>query len=170
MSPPNPVDVVLGHADECDGIEEYDNKLPNWWVWLFVICVIIGIVYGIDYHFVSNTSQAKQYDAEVLAAGEQWPTPTVDEALADAASPEAIEAGKAIFATSCVGCHGADGTGGIGPNLTDAEWIHGGTMAEINKTVTEGVPAKGMVAWGSILGPAKIAQVSAYVHSMGGGQ
>jgi cytochrome c oxidase cbb3-type subunit 3 len=162
-------DVVLGHSEECDGIEEYDNRLPNWWVGLFVICVIYGVFYGINYHFVAQTSQAQAYDAEVAAAEEQWPTPSAEDAMASATSPEAIEAGKAIFATNCIGCHGADGTGGIGPNLTDAEWIHGGTMEAINKTVTDGVPEKGMVAWGSILGPAKIAQVSAFVHSMGGG-
>lgn len=162
-------DVVLGHADECDGIEEYDNRLPNWWVGLFVICCIYGVVYAVDYHFVSQTSQAQAYEAELAAAEEAWPTPSTDEALASASSPEAIEAGKAIYATNCIGCHGADATGGIGPDLTDAEWLHGGTLAEINTTVTEGVPEKGMVAWGSILGPAKVAQVSAYVHSLGGG-
>jgi len=162
-------DVVLGHGDECDGIEEYDNRLPNWWVGLFVFTVIYGVIYGVNYHFVSGDSQAKMYDAEMAAAEEMWPTPTAGEALAEASTPEAIAAGKAIYATNCIGCHAADGTGGIGPNLTDAEWLHGGTLADINKTVTDGVPAKGMVAWGGILGPAKVAQVSAFVHSLGGG-
>ncbi len=163
-------DVVLGHADECDGIEEYDNRLPNWWLALFVLSSVLGGVYGIHYHFVADTSQAKQYDAQMAAAAEQWPAPSADEAMASATAPAALEKGKATYNTLCVACHAADGTGGIGPNLTDSEWVHGGSLAAINTTVTEGVPAKGMPPWGAQLGAAKVAEVAAYVHSLGGGQ
>jgi len=162
-------DTVLGHADECDGIEEYDNRLPNWWVGLFGFCVVWGVIYGAVYHFVDQTSQAAQYDAEVADAEQRWPTPSADAALADATSPAAIEEGAQIYAANCVGCHGPELGGGIGPNLTDSTWIHGGTLADINKTVSEGVPEKGMLAWGPILGPAKVAKVSAFIHSKGGG-
>jgi len=163
-------DVVLGHADECDGIEEYDNRLPNWWVALFVITVIYGVFYGINYHFVADTSQAKAYDAQMAAAAEQWPAPSQEEIAQKADDPAALAAGKATYDALCVACHAADGTGGIGPNLTDAEWVHGGTLADINKTVTDGVPAKGMPPWGPQLGAAKVGEVAAYVHSLGGGQ
>ncbi len=162
-------DVVLGHSDESDGIEEYDNRLPNWWVGLFVVCVIYGVIYAVHFHFVAKTSQAAWYDEEMADAAVRWPAPTKEEAMASAASPDAVAAGKELYATNCIGCHGADATGGIGPNLTDAEWIHGGTLEQINNTVTNGVPEKGMLAWGPILGAAKVAQVSAYVHSLGGG-
>ena len=160
-------DQILGHGDEYDGIEEYDNNLPTWWLGLFYFGVIFGITYTIHYHLIEDRSQTGDYQAELVAAEAQWPTPT-DEELADV-SPEDIAAGQEIFATTCVGCHGADLTGGIGPSLVDEEWIHGSSLADINATVTNGVPDKGMLAWGSILGPKKIAQVSAFIHKQANG-
>lgn len=161
-------DKVLGHADECDGIEEYDNPLPAWWLGLFAITVVFGVMYAVDYHFISFRSEAGAYDAEMAAARERWPD--AGKAMAVAVSPEAVEEGKAVYMSNCVACHGADLKGGVGPDLTDATWIHGGTVADIQKTITEGVPDKGMLTWGPILGPDKIAKVTAYVHAAGGGQ
>jgi cytochrome c oxidase cbb3-type subunit 3 len=69
-----------------------------------------------------------------------------------------------------VACHAADGTGNIGPNLTDATWIHGGTPDEINNTVFFGVEGRGMIGWGPVLGAQEVASLAAYVHSLGGGQ
>ena len=161
-------DRELGHADEADGIEEYDNALPTWWLGLFVVCVIWGVIYAIDYHFTSKRSQAGEYEAEIAAAAETWKKK--EPAVASGVDPAALEAGKAVYTTNCAGCHGAEAQGGVGPNLTDATWIHGGTLADIRKTITEGVPAKGMITWGPILGEEKIAQVSTYVHALGGGQ
>jgi cytochrome c oxidase cbb3-type subunit 3 len=86
------------------------------------------------------------------------------------AGPADPEAGKAIFTQNCVACHGADLKGGVGPDLTDAVWIHGGTLANITNVITVGVPEKGMLTWGPILGAEKISQVAAYVHAAGGGQ
>jgi cytochrome c oxidase cbb3-type subunit 3 len=163
------VDQVLGHADECDGIEEYDNRLPRWWLGLFYICMGWGVVYAVQYHFLSDRSQAADYDAEVALAEEMWPTPSVEEAAAAATGADAIAAGKAIYATNCVGCHGPELKGGIGPDLTDDVWIHGGSLESITQTVTNGIPEKGMLAWGPILGPQKVAEVSAFVHGSGGG-
>jgi cytochrome c oxidase cbb3-type subunit 3 len=85
-------------------------------------------------------------------------------------TPDLVEAGKTVFQSNCVACHGADLHGGIGPNLTDATWIHGGRLDEIVHTVTNGVPEKGMPTWGPVLGPQKVAQVAAFVHEQGGGQ
>ncbi len=76
MSAPPTRDQVLGHADECDGIEEYDNRLPRWWLGLFYGSVVVGVGYGVNYHFIEGTSQAALYEAEVAAAEERWPTPT----------------------------------------------------------------------------------------------
>lgn len=158
-------DQLMGHGAENDGIEEYDNPLPDWWLGLFFFCIVWAIGYTIDYHLVSDRSQEGTYLAEMEAAKQQWPPPAAPGA-ADL-SPEALAKGEEIYKTNCTACHGGALEGGIGPNLADAEWIHGGTLAEITKTVTDGVPDKGMLTWGPILGPEKVAQVSAFVYSKG---
>ncbi|MEQ1504892.1 MAG: c-type cytochrome [Myxococcota bacterium] len=153
-------DRLLGHGSDNDGIDEYDNALPDWWLGLFVLCVIWGIGYAIDYHFVHHRSQVASYDAEMVAAKERWPDSGAHAIAMDAAS---IDAGAQVFAANCVACHSANLTGGIGPSLVDATWIHGGEPAQIQTTITSGVPAKGMITWGPILGPEKIAQVTAFI-------
>jgi cytochrome c oxidase cbb3-type subunit 3 len=162
-------DKVLGHADEADGIEEYDNKLPAWWLGIFYFTIAYGIVYASVYHVASPTSQAAQYEDELAEAEELWPAPDAAEVAAAAQGPEAVAAGAEIFAANCVACHKEDLTGGIGPNLIDGEWIHGGEFDQIVNTITVGVPEKGMLSWGPILGPEKIAQVTAFIQSKGDG-
>lgn len=161
-------DVLLGHSEESDGIEEYDNALPAWWLGLFYFTIAWAVVYGVHYHFVGNRSQAGEYDAEVAAAEARWPKAEVQ--VVAEVTPEAIAAGAEVYSKNCIPCHGAQLEGGVGPKLTDGEWIHGGTLADITRVVNEGVPEKGMLTWGPILGPEKVAQVSAFVHSKGGGQ
>lgn len=162
-----PQDQVLGHADEADGIEEYDNPMPTWWLGMLYLTIVWAIAYAVDYHFLRPTSQVAQWQAEMDAAAVQWPAGVVVEV---AATPAAIEAGKAVYQANCVACHAADLHGGVGPDLTDATWIHGGTLAEINHTISVGVPEKGMLTWGPILGPEKVGQVAAFIHAAGGGQ
>lgn len=162
-------DQVLGHADEADGIEEYDNALPTWWLAMFFITIVWAGGYGVWYHFVGNVSQAGNYELEMAAAAEQWPAPEGGIAAIEV-TPEVLAEGKEIYTTNCIGCHAADLSGGIGPDLTDAEWIHGGTLEDIGRVITDGVPEKGMLTWGPILGPDKVAKVAAYVHVQGGGQ
>ncbi|MFZ5480425.1 MAG: c-type cytochrome [Myxococcota bacterium] len=164
----HPKDRILGHADEADGIDEYDNDLPAWWVGLFVVSIAFAVVYTVDYHFVSGRSEAAEYEAEVAAAELRWPKPTVTAVVE--VTPELIAKGREVYTANCAGCHGAELKGAVGPNLTDAEWIHGGTLPDITKTITDGVPEKGMLTWGPILGPEKISQVAAYVYSSGGGR
>jgi cytochrome c oxidase cbb3-type subunit 3 len=156
-------DQVLGHAAESDGIEEYDNPLPDWWVGLFWLTIIWALAYSVHYHFLAHRSPAKALAAEVAEAQQRWPN--AGKAATVALDHESIEEGEKIYKTNCAGCHGPTMTGGIGPNLLDSTWIHGGTPAEIVKTITEGVPAKGMLTWGPILGPEKIGRVAAYVIS-----
>ena len=160
-------DVVLGHSDEADGLEEYDNKMPNWWLGIFYVSILWGGWYAVNYHFVAQTSQTAQFDAEMAAAKAQWPEP---EAVAAGSGPGDVEAGKAVYAQNCIGCHGPALKGGIGPDLTDGTWIHGGTLPQIQAVITKGVPEKGMLTWGPILGPQKVAAVAAYIHAAGGGQ
>lgn len=157
-------DRVLGHAAEADGIEEYDNRMPNWWLGLFYATIVWAVAYGVHYHFIAHRSQVKQLAAEMAAADRRWPQQAA--AAADTTltmTHEAVEAGEAIFKANCVSCHGDDMRGKIGPNLLDTVWIHGGRPQDILHTITAGVPDKGMITWGPILGPEKVAQVAAYV-------
>lgn len=156
-------DRVLGHADESDGIEEYDNPMPDWWVGLFFVTIVWGVAYLVHWHFIAQTSQAQLYAEEVAAAKLQWPD--LGKAAAVDNSPETLALGAETYASTCSSCHGGELLGGIGPNLTDATWIHGGDVEAIVKTITEGVGAKGMPAWGPILGPKKIAALASFILS-----
>ena len=157
---------IMGHAAESDGIEEYDNALPNWWLGLFYGTIVWAVAYVAYYHFIAHRSQPATFAAEMAEANKRWPQ------LAAAAvatkleiTPASVEAGEALFKANCVACHGADMKGGIGPNLLDTIWIHGGNPEQILHTITVGVPEKGMLTWGPILGPEKVAEVASYVVS-----
>jgi len=161
-------DKLLGHSEDNDGIEEYDNPLPDWWLGMFFFSIVFAIGYTAEYHFISERSQAKAYDEIMADAKERWPESDAPKKLSfDDAT---VAAGKEVFTTTCASCHGQNLEGGIGPNLKDAEWIHGGDEASVVKTISEGVAAKGMPAWGPILGPDKVAKVAAFIlHSSDGG-
>ena len=156
-------DQTLGHADESDGIEEYDNPLPDWWVGLFWLTIVWAIGYSVHYHVVAHRSPQQALAAELADAARRWPE--ADKTTPVVLSHESVEEGEKIYQANCVACHGPALEGGIGPSLVDSTWIHGGTPDAIVKTITEGVPAKGMLTWGPILGPEKIGRVAAYVIS-----
>lgn len=155
-------DRLLGHADEADGIEEYDNPLPDWWLGLFWFTIIWAIGYTVHYHFIADRSQEARFEAEMAAAAEMWPEEeggSAEFAMTDAA----IQAGEEIYVTNCYMCHGMEMEGGIGPSFQDDEWIHGGSPEDVIRIINEGVPEKGMLSWGPILGAEKVNQVAAYV-------
>ncbi|HEX6062856.1 MAG TPA: c-type cytochrome [Longimicrobiales bacterium] len=156
-----PRDQVLGHAEEADGIEEYDNALPDWWLGLLWFTVIWAIGYTLHYHFIADRSQEKHLAAELAAAETRWPQS--QSAAAFIVTEELAQAGEAIYQANCVACHGAELQGGIGPNLVDDVWIHGSSPDSVLKTIRDGVAAKGMPTWGPILGPDKTRQVAAFV-------
>ena len=155
---------VLGHADESDGIEEYDNPLPDWWVGLFWFTIVWAFGYGIHYHFIADRSQVGHLASEMAAAEARWPE-QAQAALAFSYSDQAAAAGEAVYAQNCFPCHGVNLEGGIGPSFVDDEWIHGGTVENIQRIIREGVAVKGMVAWQGILSPEQINDVTAYVVS-----
>src|SRR5262245_18257616 len=82
------------------------------------------------------------------------------------------DAGRETFNSMCASCHLHSGKGkhenqaAVGPDLTDRKWIHGGLPVEVHHTINEGVMAKGMPAWGPVLGPKKVAEVTAYLLSL----
>jgi cytochrome c oxidase cbb3-type subunit 3 len=83
-------------------------------------------------------------------------------------SAGAISAGKTIFETNCAACHAADGGGGVGPNLTDAYWIHGGSIKDVFTVVKFGVLDKGMIPWQDQLSPEQMQEVSSYILTLNG--
>ena len=166
--------IILDH--NYDGIKELDNKLPPWWVYLFYVTIIFGVVYMARFHIFGDYDQDLEYEREVAAAQaaiEEYKKTAKDlvdvntvQLLTDASD---LNAGKAIFETNCVVCHMADGGGGIGPNLADEYWILGGGIKNVFNTVSEGGRAgKGMVAWKQTLKPSEMAQVSSYLLTFQG--
>lgn len=159
---------LLGHADEADGIDEYDNPLPDWWVGLFWFTIVWAFAYGIHYHFIADRSQEKALAAEMAAAEARWPEQASAAEMAAtsfAVTTDAVAAGEQVYAQNCVACHMADLSGSIGPSFLDDEWIHGGQASDILRIIIQGVPEKGMVPWGGILSPEQINQVAAFVIS-----
>lgn len=167
-------DVMLHH--DYDGIRELDNKLPPWWVWGFYVTIIFSVVYLVSYHVSgSGKLQLEEYNEQMqqaalqkeamLAKNRDMVTAENVTLLTEAS---AIADGKGVFEKNCAACHKSDGGGSVGPNLTDQYWIHGGSIKNIFATITEGVPAKGMISWKSQLSPKQIQQLSSYIVSLRG--
>ncbi|MFY0596953.1 MAG: cytochrome-c oxidase, cbb3-type subunit III [Cognatishimia sp.] len=147
---------TTGH--EWDGIQEYDNPMPRWWLWCFYLCIIWGIGYSIAYPAWPGIKGATEgllgYSTRGEVAAEIDAVNTRNEAInARLASAEltAIEddaelngyaksAGAAVFKTWCAQCHGSGAAGSKGyPNLLDNDWLWGGDIEAIHETVTAGI-------------------------------
>ena len=164
-------DRLLEH--DYDGIKEYDNPMPRWWLWTFYATILFVPFYYVAPGFLGeNGGNVAEYESDVAAhkAAEPPAAPALsDEALvALARDRETLDEGKEVFVKNCVSCHGVDGGGIIGPNLTDDAWIHGSAPTAIHRTIVEGVLAKGMPPWGRLLKPEELDQVAAYVMSLHG--
>jgi cytochrome c oxidase cbb3-type subunit 3 len=153
-----------------DGIQEYDKCLPNWWLATFYGAIIFWIGFWFYYeraHLGLSNTQKLEQQLAVIEATKLASAPSVDDASLWKMSRNAVfvDAGRATFNSTCVSCHTAKLTGGIGPNLVDQLWIHGGRPTEIYNTVTQGVLIKGMPSWGPVLGAKKISEAVAYILS-----
>jgi cytochrome c oxidase cbb3-type subunit 3 len=167
-------DRLLDHS--YDGIQEYDNPMPRWWVITFWATIVFAVLYVLNVPGIGNgKGRIADYDAsmaraEALAAANGGAAGAPDSAsLTAMLGDQAVLAdGKQVFTTYCAACHRADAGGQIGPNLTDDAWIHGGKLADIRLTIDAGVLAKGMPEWGKLLKPAQVSAVAVYVSSLGG--
>lgn len=167
-------DLDLGH--DYDGIRELDNKLPPWWLYGFYCTILFACVYLWRYH-VSHTAplsgeeyaisvqKAEVAKAEYLKKAANLVDETTVKQLSDGGD---LAAGQKIFETNCFACHGKAGEGGVGPNLTDEYWLHGGSIQDVFKTIKYGWPDKGMKSWKDDFSPSQIAQVASYVRSLQG--
>ncbi len=169
-------DKTTGHS--YDGIEEYDNPLPAWWFYLFVLTIVWGVGYLVIYPGMGNFpgllgwTQIGQHERAIASADEQFRAMRdrylalpVEEIASD---PAVRKMGMRMFANNCAQCHGADANGSYGfPNLADGDWIYGDSAAEIKTTITQGRQAA-MPAWGGVIGEKGITDVTAYVLSING--
>lgn len=180
--PTNPPPTGEEHPDSFrphtyDGIQEYDKRLPNWWLYTLYGAIVFAVIYWFVHvtAFIVPTDGA-QVDASIAAINAAKMSSSIDVTNDDAfwemsRNPVFVDAGKVTFNSLCSPCHlvslrGKDeNPGAVGPNLTDFRWIHGGTPKEIFHTVDGGVLAKGMPSWGPVLGRKKAAEVVAYVLS-----
>ncbi len=166
-------DKILDH--NFDGIQEYDNPLPRWWVYIFWATIVFAVLYVPYYHFGPGGTVADEYQAAMKEYYEQQSAAILamgeinDEAIVTFSRNEgAMEEAKAIFRSKCMACHGMFGEGQIGPNLTDPYWIHGGKPTDIYRTIHDGVVTKGMLAWGNLLPPADVVKMAGYVLTLQG--
>jgi len=168
-------DHLLEHS--YDGIQEFDNPMPRWWVYLFWATIIFSILYFFNVPgFGVGKGRIADYDRDIAAAASAdakrkaaQPAGASGEQLAAMTKDASVVAlGKQVFGQNCAACHRADAGGQIGPNLTDDYWLHGGTLEQIHKTVTDGVLEKGMPPWGKVLKPNQLDAVVAYVYTLRG--
>ena len=155
-----------------DGIQELNNPLPRWWVYLFYITIVFAVGYftyfitglgdSIDTKFQKNMSTlTENQDLKAIIPEEKT------EDLSDYQGT--ISDGKTVFMSKCAACHGQTGNGIVGPNLTDNYWIHGnGSKEAIVEVVEKGVPLKGMMAWEALLSQKDILDVVEYIRSLKG--
>jgi cytochrome c oxidase cbb3-type subunit 3 len=166
-------DIDLGH--DYDGIRELDNRLPPWWLYGFYLCIIFAVIYLWRFHVThTGPSSVEEFNREMAIAEKQKEeflkkaANNIDENSVVMMDAAAIAAGQALYITNCAACHGKQGEGTVGPNLTDDYWLHGGSINDIFKTIKYGVPEKGMRAWQEDLSPVKIAQISSFIKSIHG--
>jgi cytochrome c oxidase cbb3-type subunit 3 len=166
-------DVPLLEHD-ADGIQELDNLLPRWWVWLFWLCNVFALGYMLYFHvFHLGELQAAAYTKEAKT-GEELKNRALVEFEANLASLEpsadkaVLNEGIQVYTTYCAPCHRPDGGGLVGPNLTDSYWIHGESYSDSLKTIINGVPEKGMLTWRGVLKPQEIQAVASYIYTLRG--
>lgn len=158
-----------------DGIRELDNITPPWFVIGFAATILFAIVYLYRFEVAHTApSQLQEFETEMREAKIiqdsmlKLEGNKVDEnsvAMLDAAG---IESGKKVFTANCAACHGDKGQGGVGPNLTDVYWLHGGSISDVFKSIKYGWEAKGMKPWKDDFSPTQIAQLSSYIESLKG--
>lgn len=166
-------DRLLDH--DYDGIKELDNALPPWWKYGFIITIFIAVLYLFKFEIFHNgPNPTEEYNTEMTTSKEQVDAYLasmkykVDEKSVTMSDAAGISAGQISFAKTCVPCHGAKGEGGVGPNLTDDYWLHGGKIADLFKTIKYGYPDKGMQSWQSTYSPVEMQNLASYIKTLKG--
>jgi cytochrome c oxidase cbb3-type subunit 3 len=169
---------VMGHVWD-ENLEEFNNPLPQWWMWLFWITLVFALLYLALYPGLGSFkgllkwSSTGQWEAEQARAAERYEPKLAQYAAMDlaavAADPKAHEIGQRLFLNYCAACHASDGRGRTGfPNLADGDWLYGGTPEAIEASITNGRGGV-MPPWPQ-LGEEGIRNVANYVMSLSGKQ
>ena len=174
----NPDDLTTGHIWD-ETLQEMNNPLPRWWLWLFILTMVFAVFYYIAYPGLGSfggqlgwTSQ-NEYDQEITQANKALePIYAAFDAQAPeqlAGDPKAMAVGERLFMNNCSQCHGSDARGSKGfPNLTDKDWLHGGSPDKINETITKGRVGQMPPMAAAVGTPEDVRNVSQYVLSMSG--
>jgi cytochrome c oxidase cbb3-type subunit III len=165
-------DKLTGH--NYDGIEEYDNPLPNWWLATFFLTVIFAYIYWLHYESGTAVTQLEELKADMARIELQQknapiPQDNEEDLIRLLSATEIVQSGKNIYAAKCAACHGPELQGLIGPNLVDEYWIHtGGRLSGIANVVRKGVVEKGMPSWQGLLKEDEITAVVVFIGSSQG--
>jgi cytochrome c oxidase cbb3-type subunit 3 len=145
-------------------------------MYLFYSSILFAVVYGFYYHvYLDGNIQETEYKTEVAVAEKareaylkKFANSVNENNVTVVKEVKDITEGAQIYTTNCIACHGDKGQGGVGPNLTDKFWIHGGDVKALFKTILQGVPEKGMIAWNKTLNPLQIQKVASYILTLQG--
>lgn len=167
-------DIMIDH--DYDGITELDNHMPPWLRYTFYVTIFTAVVYVMHYWVLgTGPLQIEEYNQELAEAEaatqnrQLLASNDLDESnvvlISDAG---VLEHAQTIYAQNCAACHGKDGGGTVGPNLTDEYWLHGGDVKDIFKVIKYGVQEKGMIPWDGKLSPEEIQGMASYILSLQG--
>ena len=183
---------IILREHEYDGIQEYDQKLPNWWLFTFYGAIVWFVIHWSVYYYTDFFSTPQERVKQEIVAVQQAKAAELEKTLATlddstlvhewATKPEVVSAGEVTFLTNCTACHGADLSATItaggnkvplpGLPLTDHQWKFGSKPMDLFKLINVGSPPESsghngakMQAWGQTLGPKKVAEVTAYLIS-----
>jgi len=166
--------ILLKH--DYDGIHELDNHLPPWWTGLFYATIVFGVFYLLIFHVwhqaplqAEELAIAQEQAKVEIAAYQAKQADAIDETnVTLSKDAKDVALGKDLFLKNCKVCHGDAGQGGVGPNLTDVYWLHGGDVKDIFKTIKFGVPQKGMISWKATFKPNEMRDLASFIVSLQG--
>jgi cytochrome c oxidase cbb3-type subunit 3 len=163
--------LLAGH--DADGITEFDNDMPLWWLVGFIFTVVFAVGYIVQYHLADGPSSKQEYEQEIAEFKQSQEPPGIVKELVfnPLTDATALDAGRTVFngaANTCFTCHRNDLGGIVGPNLTDEFWIHGGDLKAIMTSIKTGYPEKGMQPFGTNarLSDRQVLQVASYILSL----
>jgi cytochrome c oxidase cbb3-type subunit 3 len=162
-----------GHS--YDGIEAYDNPLPGWWKWTFLASIAFSPLYLLYYHGGAQGRSVVDIYSVALADNTRLQFTEIGKLQPNAETivkymhkPSWVKVGQSVFRSHCISCHGREGEGQVGPNLTDQVYKNVKTIEDIAMVINNGAGGGAMPKWANRLHPNEVVLVSAYVATLRG--